>query len=905
MAYEKLILLAPCHGLEDFPLYHVGEDAESLLACWTSLWHPLFLDSSKQLPRVERCDYPPEDLANALLLLPKPCEAELEADLPEKATAQNARLIRDVHNRAEILKLAVEPYAEKADRIDEELARDFLALGYAYLTVEVLTQQMRYASSIDESRIKGVIKEAAAAAIEGNADLCREKLTSCHDILADERSHYYPVDAFFVDLTLLATADATLGKSLDRQLCDEIPQNFIASGEAIEKLANTNKSALRTLRGKLEDGSASLSGGEFAELPLALMSIDAIVEQLTLGRAAYQRHVGHAPTCFARRGNGIFPSLAHVLRNQGFQSALHIKFDEGKMPESSQGRTKWMVGGREALDAYARAPLDATAHETFLNLPSHLSETMDSDHVATRMFIHWPGHVAPWYGDLRRCSRYGTALGKFVTLQEYFHESALGSNRDDFSADDYVYPFLRQAATPSDSDSISAWPVHWRTSVAQSAQQGTLVLASCLGKVSDPARAADVIQESISVTNENVAAKTIINPFSFPRRIRFSTNRSVTASGSNVYASEARNDSSTVTLVDVPAMGFACVRFDGKSDPITGPDLGEEFTLSNEFFQAVIDPETGALRALKDYRSRSTRLSQQLAFRITLPKTGQHWVDRQAPVDYSVMAADSVKLTQNGKVFAEITSQGRLLALNGEVVGEFEQTYQATRGSRVLVVETNLTTVPELMLDDPWDSYYAYRFAFGDESAILRAGSHLQADDVSRRRFEAPMFVEIDCGRKRTAILTGGLPFHRRVTDARLDTLLAVRGMATAKTRIGIGIDLPSPTRAAIDFITSAEPARVFAGAFKTDSGWFFHIDARNVIVPWWQPLGDNEGIRLRLIETEKRKSIVRIQSFKPWREAYVVDGEGKQCDELEIDEDGVAVLTVDPHWIAELRLHW
>ena len=75
--------------------------------------------------------------------------------------------------------------------------------------------------------------------------------------------------------------------------------------------------------------------------------------------------------------------------------------------------------------------------------------------------------------------------------------------------------------------------------------------------------------------------------------------------------------------------------------------------------------------------------------------------------------------------------------------------------------------------------------------------------------------------------------------------------------------------------------------------------------MPWWQPLGDNEGIRLRLIETEKRKSIVRIQSFKPWREAYVVDGEGKQCDELEIDEDGVAVLTVDPHWIAELRLHW
>ena len=70
MAYEKLILLAPCHGLEDFPLYHTGEDAASLLACWTALWHPLLLRDAKGLPQVQRCDYPPEDLSESLLLLP-------------------------------------------------------------------------------------------------------------------------------------------------------------------------------------------------------------------------------------------------------------------------------------------------------------------------------------------------------------------------------------------------------------------------------------------------------------------------------------------------------------------------------------------------------------------------------------------------------------------------------------------------------------------------------------------------------------------------------------------------------------------------------------------------------------------------------------------------------------------
>ena len=36
---------------------------------------------------------------------------------------------------------------------DPELVKDFLAFGFAFLQVELLTQQMRYASSIDQTRI--------------------------------------------------------------------------------------------------------------------------------------------------------------------------------------------------------------------------------------------------------------------------------------------------------------------------------------------------------------------------------------------------------------------------------------------------------------------------------------------------------------------------------------------------------------------------------------------------------------------------------------------------------------------------------------------------------------------------------------------------------------------------------
>ena len=156
--------------------------------------------------------------------------------------------------------------------------------------------------------------------------------------------------------------------------------------------------------------------------------------------------MGQAPQCFGRRRNGMYPTLAHVIRHAGYERALHLKFDEGKMPEAGQGKTLWSVANRELLDCYARSPLDANDHATFLNLPSHLSDTMDTDHVATRMFIHWPGYVAPWYEDLRRCDKYGSALGKFVTLKEYFDNADDYSNKDEFQPEPIHEKATDQAA---------------------------------------------------------------------------------------------------------------------------------------------------------------------------------------------------------------------------------------------------------------------------------------------------------------------------------------------------------------------------------------------------------------------------------------------------------------------------
>ena len=903
MAYEKLILLAPCHGLEDFPLYHTGEDAASLLACWTALWHPLFLHSANNLPQIERCEYPTDEIENALLVLPKPCESELDADLPALASSKNANLIQWQHQREAILDLALERYGDAAGQLDAELVADFLAFGFAFLQVEVLTQQMRYASSIDQGRIARDIKAAAAALVEGDHDACREKLTLCHDALADERNHYYPVEVYLIDLTMLDVAESTLGATLDQQLQSRVPQNFLATAQTIEKLAEFNDSALQTIRHRIAEGNVGLAGGEYEELPLPLMSFDTALSQLALGRECYERHLGQAPQCFGRRRNGMYPTLAHVIRHAGYERALHLKFDEGKMPEAGQGKTLWSVANRELLDCYARSPLDANDHATFLNLPSHLSDTMDTDHVATRMFIHWPGYVAPWYEDLRRCDKYGSALGKFVTLKEYFDNADDYSNKDEFQPDDFVYPHLKQAA--SRSDAVSRTVTYWQQEVHDMGQRGLQAISAALGSASPTTDTLQKIQTGLGLTPSN--AQTIVNPYSFARRMLVRGEE--LGHGESVYASGRQSDGQSATLVDVPAMGFATIRYGGMSSKAekaatTAPNIGDGLTLRNEFFQATIDPTTGSLRSMKDYRGRKTRLSQQLAFRITLPKTGQAWVDAKAPAAYSVMAADSVELTANGQIFAEITARGRLLALNGEEVGNFEQLFRVTRGNRVMDVEIELTTNPELLLEDPWDSYYTCRFAFADEAAILRCGSRLQVHDASRRRMEAPLFVDIDSADRHTTILTGGLPYHRRSSDAKLDTLLAVLGEQQTRFRIGVGVDLPAMTRSAIDFLARQHDPLVMPGHANSETGWLLHVDARNCVIPWWHPLADESGLRLRMVETDGRRTTAHLRTFRPLKGAWTVDASGTVLEELAVN-DGVAEVAVEPNWFGELKLIW
>jgi alpha-mannosidase len=271
------------------------------------------------------------------------------------------------------------------------------------------------------------------------------------------------------------------------------------------------------------------------------------------------------------------------------------------------------------------------------------------------------------------------------------------------------------------------------------------------------------------------------------------------------------------------------------------------------------------------------------------------------------MAADLIEVTASSPVLGEIACRGRLISHQGETVAKYRQTCRLWRGSRVLELEIELD--PQLAPGpDPWQSYYACRFAWANEAADLWRSVNLQRQSAGIRQLEAPLYLEIDDARARTAILTAGLPFHRRRGRRMLDSLLVVRGERARKFRLGIGVDLRNPTQEALGLLAPSVIVRQHSPPpAPSGSGWLFHVNARNVIATYWAPLVHEsrvEGVRVRLLETDGRAARVRLACFRNISSASQVDFRGHSLGQCRIEE-GVVCLNVAAHEWLEVEARW
>lgn len=927
---QEIAILLPCHSFEDFPTYHTGDEAQSLLANWTAMWHPAFLASAGKNPQWHRVDSPPENLEGLALLIPSICKADLPAGFSQRAKESGAILVKGLTDRQEIAGRLLDRIGE-VHEVATKLASDFYALGYCYLQVELLTRQMRYSSSLDEIYFENKTIEAAKAAAEGNEEEAIQCLQACFDVLMEERNQYYSVDASLLDFTLVA--ESTLNGSLLAEVQGQIPTNLWMSGALAQKIADDHAELKEAIASKVADKQLGIVGGEWIEGPLNLLDPESVLANFKRGHDAYQQAFGVSPKVFGRRRFGMTAFLPQILRGLGYVGAIHATLDEGKLPVSNQGKACWEGVDGSTVDALAKFPLDATKPETFLSLFSKLGEAMDGEHVATLAFAHWPQLTSPWYEDLKTIARYGNSLGEFVTVDHYFEETDTATYHGNFKPEDYRTPWLKQSIVRRQEGPVSQHAQRERFNAQLEAAEKLRAFAELMSgskasdagqslqrSLQDPANPGhdqtEVVENFVASASRDLAA-------AFPRTeqtaqhsyLSINTLNSVStrgvflseladlpASGEPVIAS-GHDSKRKFAAIDVPGCGYAWITGDAKGGSGKQKALLDGHVLRNEFMEVHIHPETGGIKSIYDYKTRGNRLSQQLSLRMPGKKqaTGERYLGPDATAIYSQMRVTQIDPATSSPAMGEIYTQGNIIGEEDEVMATYKQTYRLWRASRVLEIDIEI----EPQVDPkslPWDSHYCCRLAWGDETALTYHDVQWVRTRCSGRRIEASNYVEINASHGKTTLLTAGIPFHLRNHGHMLDTILIPHGESQRKFRLGIGLDLPYSLPAARDFMYQPQP--VFETASMPapgNSSWMFHLEAKNVILTSLESLTDESGeligCKTKILETEGRNAKGALRCFRKVAEAHLCDFHGNRISKCQVDGDRIIFQLAPGQW--------
>ncbi|HEV3020852.1 MAG TPA: glycoside hydrolase family 38 C-terminal domain-containing protein, partial [Pirellulales bacterium] len=679
-----------------------------------------------------------------------------------------------------------------AGGVDDELATDFLSLGFCRLQIELLTRQMRYSTNIDETHFQNEALAAARAAMAGDVETSRVHLAACFDTLYEARKHFYPVDVYLIDLTLVAAT--TLGQPLAEELSGQTATNLLLPAAVLQAIKSNEPATWSCLLSAIDRGAACVLGGESEELELPLLPLEQARRSLAAGVRQYEALLGRRPQVYGRRRAGLWPGLPQLLVKFAFQGALHFTLDDGRFPIGGHSKTRWEGLDTSVIDVLARVPCDAAKSQSFLSFSRSLADSMDTDHVATLAFAHWPRSASPWYALLRRIAQLTPALGKFTLLDDYFSHTDMPGRLSKFEPDQYRTPYLKQALADGQNNPISKFVQAHAGQAACAATQAIHALtALTTGKVNpanersgpkpteEPSSSTSHQPPAFPRLNEQLQAALarfadalprpgsrgapgylVVNPLSFSRRIGLELPRldyPPLAAGAVLCSSSAADRKFAV--VEVPPMGFAWVGASGSPPAHSrAKPIARENVLRNEFFEVTISRTTGGIQSVYSFQQRGNQLSQQIAFRVPGPSSEGAWRDPDAEASYTTVRAQSVEVTVSCPTVGEVVSRGQLVAADGRAIADFQQTTRVWAHSRLIDIEIELDASEEPQAD-PWDSYYAARFAWPDDTADLWRGVSLARQKTDATRIEAPEYVEIESGGK-ISILCGGLPYHRR-----------------------------------------------------------------------------------------------------------------------------------------------
>ncbi len=959
MTYSEIIVLIPSHSLEDFPTEMSERDAEGLLNAFAVVWHPLLIENSEQIPQWCRADDPPDEVENKLILLPEISRDWLPDAWLEDAKTKGAIIVEGISDRNELAQAVLEPLKKLSSKegdgeeaeseqitlpeVDDNLVADFFALGICYLYVELLTRLMHHFTEPDEVHLHREAVSAAKATIAKDDAAAKLHLTNCFETLTEQRERFYPIDCYLIDICLLISRLAD--ENLEKRLQDDIPFNLIVSGEELAAIKKEHPEMILQIKEAWSQGTVDVCGGEFKEGASAGLPVESVLWQFKKGQQFFKQEFDHVPTTWSRRRFGLSSLMPQLLKKFGYNFALHILFDDGIYPDEEESKIQWEGCDGTVIDAISRIPLAADSPSSFLRLPARISESMEEDQCAALMLAHWPQTKTVFLDDLHRMHRYSAVLGRFVTFDEY-HDHDEGPGRlVSHNATEYLSPYLLHSVAKREADPVSQFSKHlnrrsqfdaalWYAATAEilkgkNLSENFLIEEEAIIEAAAPdgdekaIEAADKLLPEITTKSAKQLADIImhkggmqrglllLNSLSFPRRVAVELPQlSAPPAIDGAVIATQFDDQHKLALIDLPASGYVWIPLDSSSQssqsstPQKSVPLADENLLRNDFFEVLINESTGSISKLKEYGRSPNRISQQIAFRFP-QKRSQHEEDSANQTYYSVMCCRESKILSTGPVVGEIETTGEIIdPAENKVLSTFRQITRVWRGKPIVEIEITLD-VQHLPEGDPWSNYYGLRFAWNSTTAALTRSVQQGAHSFRGERFDSPWYFEIAEDEKRTTILSEGVPFYRKTGDRMLDSILITEGETCRTFKYQIAVDQLYPMQAALESLTPVAVVETKSGPPVAGmSGWFFHLNVKNVQIQRVMPLSAQaseveskteeskppNGFALRLIETEGRHRNVKLQTFRTPKSARQRDFRGETISNLEINNDEINI---------------
>jgi alpha-mannosidase len=945
MSLQDVVILIPSHSLEDFPTEQTDKPAASLLNSFAVAWHPALLAETGILPRWRRADEPSAVNSTQLIFVPTPCDDWLPHGWLDDTRAAGATVVSGFDDRTDMESAALQVLAEPVE-VDPDLVADFYALGFCWLQVELLSRHMRNFSNVDEGRLHERAIAAARAALADDHEATRTHLRTCFELLLEARERFYPVECYLIDLCL--TFNDLPADKLIQELGRGTPLSLLATAADFESLIAKTPELREALASACQAQRACIVGGEERETPLPLLPLESVLHQFQRGRHAWQTMIGQTPVVWGRRKYGLAPGMPQLLVKLGFKAALHVVLDDGIYPDHEYTKLRWRGNDESIIDALSRIPLAADSASSYLRFPVRLAESMDHDQVAGLIFARWPDVTAPWYEDLRRSQGYAPVLGRFVTLQQFFATTELPGQLSTYQAHEYFPPCLIQSVARREPDPVSRFADHtlrrrrfdnalWcrslsRAMLRQPVEPAETTTAERDFESSTPEAEPAAIQRATEVLTgmESSCPRELsrlvmhgagprkgfllLNSQSFTRRACVSLPglKSLPAIAGPIKAAhvDLAHPENSVVVVEIPGAGFVWIPEDEKGGAAAPPrwPLAEEGLLRNDWFEVAINEQTGGITHIRLHEQRVKRLSQQLSFRFPRERTigtGEEAVQSQ----YAEMRCTSRQVTSRGPVRGEIVTTGEIVdqAL-GQRLATFRQTIRVWRARPIVEIEIELADlkVPD---GDPWNNYFASRFAWSDSTAAVSRSVFHAAQGFGSERFETSDYIEAASEAERLTIVPHGLPYHRKTGVRMVDSLLVVSGETRRHFKFTIAVDAAYPLEAAWNAMTPVAIVPTESGPPRAGtSGWFFHLDARNVqltrVLDLIDPVNDSlatgesdtmplpagPGFAVRLVETEGRSRRVRLQAYRQPIYARKRDFLGQTLTELTLEGDAVLV---------------